>query len=148
MTDKLFTPYTLGAINLPNRIIMAPMTRNRADENGVPRPMMADHYAQRAAAGLLITECTQISERANGYMFTPGVYTDDQAPGVAGCHRCRSCKRRPYFQPDLAHRPGVPYPASTGWRGSCRPICRSGGHHGVYAQRVRTAHHAPRAGHR
>jgi N-ethylmaleimide reductase len=81
MTDKLFTPYTLGAINLPNRIIMAPMTRNRADENGVPRPMMADHYAQRAAAGLLITECTQVSERANGYMFTPGVYTDDQARG-------------------------------------------------------------------
>lgn len=81
MTDTLFTPYTLGSLTLPNRLVMAPMTRNRADENGVPRPMTATHYAQRAKAGLLITEATQVSDKANGYMFTPGVYTDDQARG-------------------------------------------------------------------
>ena len=81
MTNTLFTPYTLGPLNLPNRMVMAPMTRNRADENGVPRLMAATHYAQRATAGLLITEATQVSEKANGYMFTPGVYTEDQARG-------------------------------------------------------------------
>ena len=81
MTDTLFTSYTLGSLNLPNRMVMAPMTRNRADENGVPKPMTAAHYAQRATAGLLITEATQVSEKANGYMFTPGIYTEDQVRG-------------------------------------------------------------------
>jgi N-ethylmaleimide reductase len=81
MMNTLFTSYTLGSLNLPNRMIMAPMTRNRADENGVPKPMTAAHYAQRATAGLLITEATQVSEKANGYMFTPGVYTKDQVRG-------------------------------------------------------------------
>ena len=81
MANTLFSPYTLGALNLPNRMVMAPMTRNRADESGVPKPMTATHYAQRATAGLLVTEATQVSEKANGYMFTPGVYTEDQARG-------------------------------------------------------------------
>ncbi|MCB2146293.1 MAG: alkene reductase [Deltaproteobacteria bacterium] len=81
MTNTLFTSYTLGSLNLPNRMVMAPMTRNRADENGVPKPMTATHYAQRATAGLLITEATQVSEKANGYMFTPGIYTEDQVRG-------------------------------------------------------------------
>jgi N-ethylmaleimide reductase len=81
MTDTLFSPLTIGTLNLPNRMVMAPMTRNRADENGVPKPMTATHYAQRATAGLLITEATQVSDKANGYMFTPGIYTDDQARG-------------------------------------------------------------------
>jgi N-ethylmaleimide reductase len=81
MTNALFTSYTVGTLELPNRMVMAPMTRNRADENGVPKPMTAAHYAQRATAGLLITEATQVSEKANGYMFTPGVYTEAQAHG-------------------------------------------------------------------
>ena len=81
MTNILFTPYTLGDLALPNRMVMAPMTRNRADENGVPKPMTATYFAQRATAGMLITEATQVSEKASGYMFTPGVYTEDQAQG-------------------------------------------------------------------
>jgi N-ethylmaleimide reductase len=81
MANPLFTPFTLGELNLPNRMVMAPMTRNRADEKGIPKPMTATHYAQRATAGLLITEATQVSERANGYVFTPGVYTEDQVRG-------------------------------------------------------------------
>jgi N-ethylmaleimide reductase len=81
MTDTLFSPYTLGDLELPNRMVMAPMTRNRNDENGVPKAMAATHYAQRATAGLLITEATQVSEKANGYMFTPGLFTEDQARG-------------------------------------------------------------------
>ncbi len=81
MTRPLFTPYTLGFLSLPNRMVMAPMTRNRADANGIPKPMTATHYVQRATAGLLITEATQVSDKANGYMFTPGVYTEAQARG-------------------------------------------------------------------
>ena len=81
MTDTLFSPYTLGVLNLPNRMVMAPMTRNRNDENGVPKPMAATHYAQRATAGLLITEATQVSDKASGYVFTPGIYTEAQARG-------------------------------------------------------------------
>jgi len=81
MTDNIFSPYNLGDLTLPNRMVMAPMTRNRADENGVPRPMMATYYAQRATAGLIVTEATQVSPRANGYMFTPGIHTEDQARG-------------------------------------------------------------------
>lgn len=81
MSDILFTPYTLGDLTLPNRMVMAPLTRNRADGNGVPKPMTVTYYAQRATAGLLITEATQVSEKATGYMFTPGVYTEEQARG-------------------------------------------------------------------
>ena len=79
--NTLFTPYTLGSLSLPNRMVMAPMTRNRNDPNGVPQAMAATHYAQRASAGLLITEATQVSAKANGYMFTPGLYTEDQVRG-------------------------------------------------------------------
>jgi len=81
MTDTLFSPYTLGALELPNRMVMAPMTRNRNDENGVPKAMAATHYAQRATAGLLIAEATQVSTTANGYLFTPGIYTEAHAQG-------------------------------------------------------------------
>ncbi len=81
MSDMLFTSYNIGDLTLPNRMVMAPMTRNRACENGVPKPMTAIYYAQRATAGLLITEASQVSEKATGYRFTPGVYTEEQARG-------------------------------------------------------------------
>lgn len=81
MKENLFSLYKLGDMTLPNRMIMAPMTRNRADENGVPQPMTANYYAQRASAGLLITEATQVSAQASGYVFTPGIYTPEQAHG-------------------------------------------------------------------
>jgi N-ethylmaleimide reductase len=81
MDKSLLTPYTLGPLELPNRMVMAPMTRNRNDENGVPKAMAATHYAQRATAGLLISEATQVSANASGYMFTPGIFTDDQVRG-------------------------------------------------------------------
>ena len=71
MTD-LFTPVTLGPLTLPNRIAMAPMTRARTTQPGnVPNAMMAEYYAQRASAGLIITEATQISPQGQGYSFTP-----------------------------------------------------------------------------
>ena len=77
----LFQPYDLGEITLANRVVMAPLTRNRADEGLVPSPFAAEYYAQRASAGLIIAEATQISAQAQGYQDTPGVYTDEQVAG-------------------------------------------------------------------
>jgi N-ethylmaleimide reductase len=78
----LFDPLTLGAVTLPNRIVMAPMTRSRSTQPGdVPNAMMADYYAQRASAGLIITEATQISQQGKGYSFTPGIYSPEQVAG-------------------------------------------------------------------
>lgn len=79
MTD-LFTPITIGPHALPNRIFMAPMTRNRAPDT-VPNTLMRTYYTQRADAGLIITEGTQISEQAVGYPATPGIHTDAQVAG-------------------------------------------------------------------
>jgi N-ethylmaleimide reductase len=82
MTDTtLFQPYTLGPLQLANRIVMAPLTRNRAGAGLVPSAHAATYYGQRASAGLLITEATQISADAQGYQDTPGLYTPAQIEG-------------------------------------------------------------------
>jgi len=76
---KLFEPFKLGPITLPNRVVMAPLTRNRAVPPGmVPSPLAVDYYAQRASAGLLITEASQISQQGQGYQDTPGIYSKEQ----------------------------------------------------------------------
>jgi N-ethylmaleimide reductase len=77
----LFEPAQAGALRLANRIVMAPLTRNRAGAGLVPGRLAADYYAQRASAGLIITEATQVSAQAQGYADTPGCYTDDQVRG-------------------------------------------------------------------
>jgi 2,4-dienoyl-CoA reductase-like NADH-dependent reductase (Old Yellow Enzyme family) len=79
--DSLFSPLQIGAIQLRNRIIMAPLTRMRAGANHVPTPMNADYYAQRASAGLIITEGTAVSDDAHGYPNAPGIYTAEQIAG-------------------------------------------------------------------
>lgn len=76
MPTGLFEPFRLGDLTLPNRMVMAPMTRNRAAESGDATPMMATYYAQRASAGLIIAESTPVSPDGVGYPFTPGIYTD------------------------------------------------------------------------
>lgn len=81
MSTDLFTPFALGDLTLANRMVMAPMTRNRADANGVASPLMETHYQQRASAGLIVTESVPVSEGAVGYPFTPAIYTDVQAVG-------------------------------------------------------------------
>ncbi|PKH04392.1 alkene reductase [Psychromonas sp. MB-3u-54] len=82
MTNLLFQPLQLGSIRLKNRIVMAPMTRARADQPGnVSHNMMAEYYAQRATAGLIVTEGTQISALGQGYAWTPGIYTPEQIDG-------------------------------------------------------------------
>ncbi|WP_404337844.1 alkene reductase [Sphingomonas sp. MMS12-HWE2-04] len=77
MSD-LFYPYQLGPLTLPNRIVMAPLTRNRAAPGLLPSEHAAEYYAQRASAGLIITEATQVSVQAQGYQDTPGLYTPEQ----------------------------------------------------------------------
>lgn len=78
---SLFAPYTLGDITLSNRIVMAPLTRNRAAAGLVPGPQTAEYYTQRASAGLIISEASQISQQGQGYQDTPGIYTQDQVAG-------------------------------------------------------------------
>nr|WP_320125140.1 alkene reductase [uncultured Shewanella sp.] len=79
---SLFMSYKLASLALNNRIVMAPMTRARTMQPGnIPNDLMAQYYAQRASAGLIITEATQISDDSQGYSFTPGVYTAEQIEG-------------------------------------------------------------------
>ncbi|WP_315765301.1 MULTISPECIES: alkene reductase [unclassified Bradyrhizobium] len=80
-TSKLFEPFKLGPITLANRVVMAPLTRNRAVEGMVPSPLAAEYYGQRASAGLLITEASQISQQGQGYQDTPGIYSKAQVEG-------------------------------------------------------------------
>jgi N-ethylmaleimide reductase len=76
--DRLFQPATLGRLSLKNAVVMAPLTRQRADERGVPLRHVVDYYRQRAGAGLIITEGTQPSFAGQGYCRTPGIHTPDQ----------------------------------------------------------------------
>jgi N-ethylmaleimide reductase len=79
---KLFEPYKLGPITLANRLVMAPLTRNRAVPGTfVPGTLAVDYYGQRASAGLLITEASQISQQGQGYQDTPGIYSKEQVAG-------------------------------------------------------------------
>ena len=78
----LFDPLKLGDLEVPNRILMAPLTRNRASGPGrVPNAMMRDYYVQRASAGLIISEATSVSPQGVGYPHTPGVWSDEQVEG-------------------------------------------------------------------
>jgi N-ethylmaleimide reductase len=78
---KLFEPFKLGPLTLPNRLVMAPLTRNRALAGLVPNPLAVEYYGQRASAGLLITEASQVSQQGQGYQDTPGIYSKEQVAG-------------------------------------------------------------------
>ena len=77
----LFDPIRFGDIEAPNRIVMAPLTRDRAGLRQTPTPLMATYYAQRASAGLIVSEATQISPEGQGYLDTPGIYSPEQVAG-------------------------------------------------------------------
>ena len=78
---SLFDPLFLGDLVLPNRIVMAPLTRLRAQADNKPTAIMAEYYAQRASAGLIITEAVPISPHGVGYMCVPGIWSRDQVKG-------------------------------------------------------------------
>lgn len=79
--NQLFTPVRIGRYTLPNRLVMAPMTRSRAAFDGTPGALAAEYYAQRADVGLIVTEGTQPSDDGQGYLTTPGIYTDAHVAG-------------------------------------------------------------------
>ena len=81
MNSVRFQPFRLHDLTLPNRIVLAPMTRARAGVARLPNRLMAEYHAQRSAAGLLVTEATTISEQANGWNESPGIYTDEMTEG-------------------------------------------------------------------
>jgi N-ethylmaleimide reductase len=80
--NVLFQPFRLGDLTVPNRIVMAPLTRNRATRGtDAPNELNATYYKQRASAGLIVSEGTQISRQGQGYIWTPGIYTEEQVAG-------------------------------------------------------------------
>lgn len=80
--DILFSPFQLGSLKLPNRIVMAPLTRSRATKGtNAPNDLNAEYYRQRASAGLIVSEATQISQEGQGYIWTPGIYSEEQVEG-------------------------------------------------------------------
>ena len=81
MPSQLFRSLEAGALSFPNRVFMAPLTRNRAGEGNVPGDMNAEYYRQRASAGLIITEATQVTPKGQGYPRTPGIHSDAQVQG-------------------------------------------------------------------
>ena len=81
---NLHTPVQVGPYTLPNRIVMAPMTRSRAEAGNVPSDLAVTYYAQRASAGLIVTEGTQVSPQGVGYIGTPGIHDEAQTAGGGG----------------------------------------------------------------
>jgi len=81
MTSPLLQPFALGDLSLANRVVMAPLTRSRAGVARIPNATMAEYYAQRSSAGLIVSEATTISEQANGWLESPGIYTDAMVAG-------------------------------------------------------------------
>src|SRR5271154_2013206 len=82
MSDvSILSPFQLGPLTLPNRVVMAPMTRNRAGPGNVPGALNATYYAQRASAGLIVSEATQVSPQGVGYPGTPGIHSAEQVEG-------------------------------------------------------------------
>ncbi len=82
MPASLLSPFRLGDLTLPNRVVMAPLTRNRANhETNAATDLIAEYYRQRASAGLIISEASQISQQGQGYIWTPGIYTKEQIAG-------------------------------------------------------------------
>src|ERR1700749_2963507 len=81
MSTKLFDSFKLGNLTLSNRVVMAPLTRNRALAGFVPGPLAVEYYGQRASAGLLVSEATQVSQQGQGYQDTPGIYSKEQVAG-------------------------------------------------------------------
>ncbi|MGY8815539.1 MAG: alkene reductase, partial [Gammaproteobacteria bacterium] len=79
--NKIFEPLSIGKFHFKNRIALAPMTRGRAGKERVPNDIMADYYFQRAGAGLIITEATVVSKEGNGWIDSPGIYTDAMVEG-------------------------------------------------------------------
>ena len=123
--NALFAPYRLGDLDLSNRLVMSPMTRSRALEGNVPNPLAATYYAQRASAGLIVTEATQVSPQGVGYIRTPGIHSAEQV------RAWRASGRQQNLRPALARRTRLAsrFPRR---RTARRPLRFAGGRRGVH----------------
>src|ERR1700733_5358123 len=93
----LFSPFELSGLHLKNRVVMAPLTRGRADQGHLANSLMAEYYAQRASAGLIITEATFISEQAIGWLDVPGIYKPEHAEAWKKVTQAVHAKDTPIF---------------------------------------------------
>ena len=119
MTD-LFSKYDLKGLVLPNRVVMSPMTRTRATEDDVATDLIGDYYVQRASAGLIITECTQVSDQAHGIIRAPGIHRPDQvAAWTRVVDRVHAAGGRIYCQ--IWHCGRVAHPAMRGGEAPVAP---------------------------
>src|SRR6202162_5365201 len=101
--QPLLEPHRLGDLLLPNRVVMAPLTRGRANNPGhVPNELMRQYYEQRATAGLIISEGIWVSEDGQGWLGAPGIYNREQGGRLESNNRCRSCEGWPHLCPALA----------------------------------------------
>ncbi len=106
--SKLFTPLKVGAVTVPNRVFMAPLTRLRSIEPGdIPTPLMGEYYRQRASAGLIITEATQISAQPKAMPARRAAQPGADCRLAENHHR-RSRGKRPYRRAAVAHRTNFP----------------------------------------
>lgn len=148
-SEKLFTPLKVGAITAANCVFMAPLTRLRSIEPGdIPTPLMAEYYRQRASAGLIISEATQISAQAKGYAGAPGLHSDEQiaawkkllpafmqktgilpyscgTPGVFPMPACNLEGNRRFPLPRSAPGRAPLYVTKTAMRSALTPPCRA-----------------------
>lgn len=96
-SPMLLSPFTLGDLELPNRVVLAPLTRSRAGVARVPNSLMAEYYVQRSSAGLMISEATTISPQANGWIESPGIYTDTMTEAWASIVKAVHAKKGRIF---------------------------------------------------
>ncbi len=97
MSTMLLSPFKVGDLTLNNRVVMPPLTRARAGEERMPNSLMAEYYAQRATVGLMIAEATVISKQANGWLNSPGIYSDEQAQAWKQVVDAVHAKGTPFF---------------------------------------------------
>ncbi len=97
VSTDLLSPFNLGDLTLNNRVVMAPLTRSRAGKERMPNALMAEYYAQRASVGLIIAEATVISRQANGWLNSPGIYSDEQAQAWKQVVDAVHAKGTPFF---------------------------------------------------
>ena len=107
--SALFQSLQLGALEVPNRIFMAPLTRCRAEVDHVPGALMAEYYAQRASAGLIIAEATMVMEGNSAFYAEPGVYSEAQIAGWRQVTDAVHAKNGKIFSSAMAWRPRLPF---------------------------------------
>lgn len=112
MKEQIFAPVQVGRYTLQNRLVMAPMTRSRAQLDGTPTKLAADYYSQRASIGLIVSEGTQPSEDGQGYLATPGIYTDAHVAGWKGIAEAIHAKGSHLFI-QLMHAGRMSHPDNT-----------------------------------